>query len=402
MMETVAVPNATKRFRYGVITFMLFWCALIVVSGAYVTTPLFGVFEDTFQVSKTMSAWTSSSFSFFYAVGFLLFGPLADRIGRKQIILLGLFSLTLVTIWIGMVSSFGSLIALRGLQGFVAATFAPSALAYAFEIFPKQKLVTTIGFISFGYVTSGIFGQVIADLIYQWANWEMVFLFLGGMYCITFVAVIFLLPNTAREQGKKGVRFYLYHSKLILKQRNFLLTYSITIMLLLTFMGMYTLLGSYLSGEPYNLSGEAILGIRALGIIGMVISPLTGRIVQRIGLLLTLRIGLGMAVLGLFLLGIGSHIVFLVLMSIIYVMGISMIFPAIMMVIGELGGERRALANAFYAFILFIGAMLGPIIAIWLLSIGSYRSTFFILSLLLVIGFVLSMFIQVKSQVQGT
>ncbi|WP_010098244.1 hypothetical protein [Ornithinibacillus scapharcae] len=64
-MNQNVIEQPLGRVRYNLITFILFWCALIVVSGAYVTTPLFSVFESTFQISKTMSAWTSSSFSFF-------------------------------------------------------------------------------------------------------------------------------------------------------------------------------------------------------------------------------------------------------------------------------------------------------------------------------------------------
>ena len=396
MAGVASLQQVSEKPSTALITFILFWCALIVVSSAYVTTPLFSVFERTFDISKTMSAWTSSSFSFFYAVGFLLFGPLADRIGRKPVILFGLVSLAVVTPLIGLMNSFGGLVALRGVQGFIASTFAPSALAYAFDVIPTKRLVTTIGFISFGYVTSGIIGQVLADVLYQWGSWEMVFYVFGVLYFITFLAVFFLLPTPSKPGHKEGIRFYLYHSKLIFRQRNFILIYFITITLLLTFMGMYTLLGSFLGGEPFYLNENEILGIRAIGIIGMLISPFVGKVVNKIGILTTLRIGLALSALGLLIIGIGNSILFLILMSILYVFGISLIFPAIMVLIGELGGERRALVNAYYALILFLGAMLGPIVAIYLLEIGSYFTTFLSLSFMLVIGFILAMFIKIK------
>ncbi|GGA84875.1 MFS transporter [Ornithinibacillus halotolerans] len=400
MEKSIVTPYAKRQYSSNVITFFLFWCALMVVSSAYVTTPLFSVFESTFQVSKTMSAWTSSSFSLFYAIGFLLFGPLADRIGRKPVLLFGLATLAIITPLIGVTSSFIGLVILRGLQGFLASTFAPSALAYAFDVIPSNKLVTTIGFISFGYVTSGIVGQVLADVLFQIGSWNMVFYVFGALYFVTFIAGIILMPTPNMEKHKEGLNFYIYHSKVIFKQQNFILIYAITIMLLLTFMGMYTLLGSYLEGAPFYLNDKEILGFRAIGIIGMLVSPFVGKIVKRIGVLTTLRCGLALSALGLFLLGIGNSIFFLIMMSIVYVFGISIIFPSIMVLVGELGGERRALANAYYAFILFIGAMLGPIIAIELLELTTMFMTFTILALMLVVGFVLSIFLKYQKQLR--
>ncbi|MFD2044266.1 MFS transporter [Ornithinibacillus salinisoli] len=390
MSEAVTEIKPNLVLNYRAIIGLLFWCALIVVSSVYVTTPLIIPFSSEYQVTETVAAWTSSSFSLFYGIGFLLFGPLADRYGRKQIIVFGLASLTIITFAIGFVHSFYGLVVLRGVQGFVAATFAPTALAYVFDIFPKKKIVTAIGFISFGYVTAGIFGQVIADIINQTFDWHFVFILFGIFYFITFLTVLCSLPSSGKSTTHKGVSYYLQQTKVIFSQKNFIYCYTITIFLLLTFIGMYTVLGGYLSSSPFHLTDVEILYIRAVGIIGMILSPLTGMIVNKLGVMTTLRLGLVTAIIGLLSLGIAWHLLLIVIMSIIYVGGISMIFPAIMMLVGQLGGEQRALANSFYAFILFIGAMLGPIVGIGLMKTGSYTLTFSVLALLLVIGLIIS------------
>ncbi|MUK89831.1 MFS transporter [Ornithinibacillus sp. L9] len=394
MYQVATKTKPQVKTNYGFITGMLFWCALIVVSSVYVTTPLIIPFSSEFQVTHSIAAWTSSSFSLFYGIGFLFFGPLADRYGRKQIIVFGLLALTVTTFIIGFIHSFYGLVILRGVQGFVAATFAPTALAYVFDIFPKKQIVTAVGFISFGYVTAGIFGQVIADVINQTFEWQFVFILFGFFYLLTFVAVQFILPSSENRNTTNGLYDYLKQAKIIFSQSNFLFCYTITIFLLLTFIGMYTVLGSYLGNAPFDLSEKGILFVRAAGIIGMVLSPLTGMIVHKIGLMTTLRLGLLMAIIGLFSLGIAPNLFWIVFVSIIYVGGISMIFPAIMMLVGELGGKQRALANSFYAFILFIGAMLGPIVGIALMTTGNYIITFSVFAFLLVIGFVVSFLIK--------
>ena len=207
-----------KTINYSLVTALLFWCALIVVSSVYITTPLVGMFASEFHVTQTIATWTSSIFSLFYATGFLIFGPLSDRYGRKRIIVFGFCTLSVVTLLIGFTTEFHLLVLLRGVQGLVSATFAPAALAYVFDVFPKKRLVTTIGFISFGFLTAGI-------------------------------------------------------------------------------------------------------------------------LVKKHGLLCMLKIGLAISAIGLLLIGLSSNLFIIVSMSVVYVAGISLTFPAIMTLVGELGGS---------------------------------------------------------------
>ncbi|SES99340.1 Predicted arabinose efflux permease, MFS family [Oceanobacillus limi] len=395
MDEVFQKVKTAETTNYNFITFVMFWCALIVVSSVYVTTPLIIPFTNQFVVSQSLAAWTSSSFSLFYGIGFLLFGPLAERFGRKRIIAYGLASLTIITCMIGFIHSFWALVILRGIQGFIASTFAPTALAYVFDLFPKNKIATVVGFISFGYVTAGIFGQVVSDLINQTFDWQYVFILFSILYFLTFLCVQFGLPSTGKGIAHKGIEYYIHQAKVIFSQKNFIFCYTITIFLLMTFIGMYTVLGDYLGGAPFHLTDKEILYVRAIGIFGMILSPLAGSIVRKIGLMATLRLGLGISIIGLFLLGFGKHLMVIVSMSVLYVAGISLIFPAIMMVVGQLGGKQRALANSFYAFILFIGAMLGPLVAIGLMNLGSYLLTFGVLAILLAIALLVSFFIKI-------
>ncbi|MFZ3577556.1 MFS transporter [Virgibacillus sp. DJP39] len=382
-----------NRPSFSLITILLFWCALIVVSSVYVTTPLASGFVAEFHITKTMAAWTTSIFSFFYACGFIIFSPLSDRYGRKRVILSGLYILTLVTFLIGLTDQFYWLVILRGIQGLVAATFAPTAVAYVFDIFPKNRQVTTIGFISFGFLTAGIFGQVFAGAIDQFFGWNMVFLCFGGMYLCTIIAVTLFLPKTGKHTSKINIHYFLRQTKRIFIQKNFLLCYIITLVLLLTFIGMYTALGDLMS-QNLNLTKQDGLFVRTSGLLGMLLSLFAGVLVKKYGLLPILKMGLGTAVGALFSLGFSSNITFVVSMSVFFVAGISVTFPAIMTLIGELGGDNRAIAASYYACILFIGATIGPIITITLMQAGSYVLTFGVLAFLLAIGYTAAFFIK--------
>lgn len=83
-MSQIANTNRTMHERnYSLMTAILFWCGLVVVSSLYLTIPMISIYAETFNVSVSQAAWTGSVFSLFYSIGFLFFGPLSDRYGRK-------------------------------------------------------------------------------------------------------------------------------------------------------------------------------------------------------------------------------------------------------------------------------------------------------------------------------
>ncbi len=158
-------------------TFILFWTGLVVLCSLYVTIPLLSVFASTYDLSASQAAWAGSTFSFSFAVGCLFFGAISDRFGKKKVMVIGLFCLSIVTFIIGLTNSFNQLLILRGIQGATAATFSPVALTYIGLMFPDKKKVTTIGIISSGFLIAGIVGQLISTLIESTFKLEYGFLF---------------------------------------------------------------------------------------------------------------------------------------------------------------------------------------------------------------------------------
>nr|WP_160807486.1 MFS transporter [Virgibacillus massiliensis] len=96
--------NSSKR--YYLYTFILFWCALVVVSSVYVVTPLTDTFSSYFQVSEQETTWIGSVFSGCYAIGFLLFVPLVESFGKRQLIVFGLVMLTWLTFLLAFAEAF--------------------------------------------------------------------------------------------------------------------------------------------------------------------------------------------------------------------------------------------------------------------------------------------------------
>jgi MFS transporter, YNFM family, putative membrane transport protein len=383
-----------SKLNYSLMTIILFWCGLIVMSSMYLTIPLISIYTDTLNISPGLAAWTSSIFCIFFALGCLVYGPLSDRYGRKKIILIGIAMLTAITPLVGLFDNIYWILTIRAFQGAVAAAFSPVALAYIPEMFPDDKKLTATGFIVTGFLMAGIVGQVISGLINQYLSWNYVFYIMGVIYLITLLLVIFLLPNDNLPRLKSSVIDAIERMVSLFKIKSLILCYAVDVMFLMAMMCMYSSLGYYLSGPQFGLSSQEILYVRAAGIFGIIFAATSGIFVKKFGLFNILIGGLLIAALSLISLAFINNIYILVLLSVIFVAGIAITAPALITIISQLGGQARGAALSLHTVILFIGAGLGPIIAITLLDTGINYLPYLVMGLVLIIGVGLSLIIK--------
>lgn len=140
MSNQTQLTNASVvRRNYSLMTVILCWSGLAVMSSLYVTIPLISVFARLYDITPTEAAAAGSTFSIGFALGCLIYGALSDKYGRKKVIFTGLLVLTLISLLLGTVHTFAWIVVLRGLQGAAAATFSPVALAYAVEMYPAEN-----------------------------------------------------------------------------------------------------------------------------------------------------------------------------------------------------------------------------------------------------------------------
>jgi predicted MFS family arabinose efflux permease len=384
------ISNAA--FNFPLITILLSFCALAVVSNTYTMIPINKDLSEAFHVPEIKAAWASSVFSITYAAGFLVFGPLSERYGKKQVLAAGLAVLAACTFICGLVHSFGLLLSFRAVQGFFTAAFGPVALAYVFEIYPTEKRATTIAMITTGFLTSGIIGQVASSWITRSLGWPYVFFVFAITYLLSFLLAWRILPLTPVQAPDTSLLTILKQTLGLLRRPDLVTCFVITFTLLLSFTGMYASLGQYLVSQ-FGLRADQLLGIRSVGILGTLLSPLAGKLIARFGLKKVLTGALFIACGGLLLEWSMSTLALVTAASVIFVAGISLVNPTMINIVGILGGRASGGAVVMYSFILYIGASAGPMFA----QLAKFGTVILILAGLLSVSMILSLSIKIPS-----
>src|SRR5580704_2904379 len=86
-----------------------------------------------------MSLLIGFSFAIFYSVLGLPFGRLADSMSRTRLIIIGMFTLSLITGGCGLIGSYSQLFLLRMGVGIGEATLSPAAYSMISDSFPPEK-----------------------------------------------------------------------------------------------------------------------------------------------------------------------------------------------------------------------------------------------------------------------
>jgi MFS transporter, YNFM family, putative membrane transport protein len=345
------------RLRF--VAFFLIFTGITIASNIYTLIPIYTDISIDLNISTSKAVLASSFFSFCYAIGLLMFGPISEKVGRKFIIVIGLLFSSITTILVGLSTNEWLLYLSRGLQGIALATFAPVAFSYTFDLFSTRPRTLVLALINSGFLMAGILGQLISSFISDLLSWEYVFFFFGLLYLVLFVTGGLLFPKQKVSTQTSQV---IKNMIRLLKKPPLLKSYFITFTLLLTFVAFYDGLTRYLTTE-LQVDSNGLFIIRAVGLIGAILSLFTGRLITLIGEKRTLLFGLCLTIGSLFPFLIITSQTAIAFLSILFVASISLLLPSIISFIGKNGGKQRGSAISIYSFTLLTGASLGPILA---------------------------------------
>jgi len=156
------------------------------------------------DVSKAALGPVFSAGLFGLMIGALLFGPLADRIGRKRIIVFSTLAFGIGTLVTAFVQDIDMLLAIRFLTGLGLGGAMPNAIAMTSEFNPHRRRATMVMIMFCGFSVGAALGGFLAAALIPLFGWRSVFV-VGGLAPLALVPILARrLPESVRFLALTG------------------------------------------------------------------------------------------------------------------------------------------------------------------------------------------------------
>jgi EmrB/QacA subfamily drug resistance transporter len=138
----------------------------------------------------TALQWVAGAYSLTFGGLLLTAGSMADRIGRRRVLLWGLSAFGLISLAVLLVESAGELIALRAVLGLAAAAMAPITNSLVFRLFEDQALRMRAMTVMIVVGMSGfILGPVLGGSVLAHVRWEWLLVVNAPIALIAWIGV---------------------------------------------------------------------------------------------------------------------------------------------------------------------------------------------------------------------
>jgi len=164
---------ASLKTRWIGLLFISLAISLVIIDGTIVNT-IFPEISKDLSLSSTEVQWVQESYVLVFASTLLIWGSLADRLGRRRLLVIGIVIFIASSVWAGTADSASSLILSRVVQGFGGAMVLPTTLSLVNATFQGKE--RGIAFAVWGSTIGGMVavgpvlgGWLATDFTWRWA-----------------------------------------------------------------------------------------------------------------------------------------------------------------------------------------------------------------------------------------
>jgi EmrB/QacA subfamily drug resistance transporter len=190
------MPNQTLRRATLIAATLAAFVTPFMGSATNVALPSIG---REFSMDAVLLSWVATSYLLAAAIFLVPFGRLADIYGRKRIFLIGAAVFTVASLLVALSTSAAMLIASRVLQGIGSAMIFSTGLAILTSVFPIEQRGRVLG-INVAAVYIGLsIGPFVGGFLTQNLDWRSVFLAVVPLGVVVIAFVVWRLKGEWAE-----------------------------------------------------------------------------------------------------------------------------------------------------------------------------------------------------------
>lgn len=359
-----------QRSAYFGLIFILGLLSMLMPLAIDMYLPSMPTIARDFGVTEGDVQMTLNSYLIGFAAGQLVYGPMADALGRKPVILGGTLIFALASAGCAMSQDIGTFIGMRGLHGFAAAAASVVINALMRDMFTKDEFSRSMSFVVLVMTVAPLLAPIMGGMMMLWFSWHAIFWTIMIAALIAALLVLFFIRETLPKERRQPFRLRIMLGQFVtLFRQKRVLCYMVASGF--SFAGMFSFLsaGSFVYIQLYGLTELEFGYCFALNIVFLfIMTTINSRYVRRFGALNMLRTGLVVQLLaGCWLvLAASADLGFVALMIGVacYVGNIAMITSNAMAVILDDYPHMAGTASSLAGVLRFgIGAGVGAVVA---------------------------------------
>ena len=228
----------------------------------------------------------------------MFFGPLADRLGYRLMMLAGLGLLTVGMLLGGILPFYGVVMAGLFLSGLGKSVFDPAYQAYFAENVPYHRRGMVIGIIEMSWAGSTLVGIPLIAVLIDRLGWRAPFFVLSGLGLLGIAAVRLLIPKDDKTSPARSSLLAFGRTwRPLLHERTALGAFGFAFFVSIANDNLFVVYGAWLE-SAFGLRIVAIgIGTGLIGAAELCGELLTVVLADRFGLKRSVFLGLGLSVL---------------------------------------------------------------------------------------------------------
>lgn len=262
----------------------LFFVGLGTFSLLYTTQPLLPDLARDFSVSQGQSALSVSVATLGLAIALLVAGPWSEVVGRTPLMRWSLVMSALVGMACALAPGWTMLLVLRFMEGLALGGLPGVAIAYLREEIHHDSHARAAGLYVGGTAIGGLLGRLLGGVLADLGGWRVAAGGVAMLGLLSAVAAILLLPSSRRfTPAPSSPRSLARTSVRLLRDPVQLALYGIAAVAMGSFTAAFNAIGFRLTDAPYHLPLSVSGFVFLVYLVGVLASPLAGRLAGRVG-----------------------------------------------------------------------------------------------------------------------